>query len=64
MSFNIQEEEKRLKDASKILAKVQEQEKVVKKKQSDFEKENQKLEDMKTEYLRLTKQVTIKEETK
>nr|WP_032072661.1 hypothetical protein [Aliarcobacter butzleri]AHG28760.1 hypothetical protein [Aliarcobacter butzleri] len=64
MTFNIQDEEKKLKDASKILVKVSEQEKVVKKKQTEFEKENQKLEDMKNEYLRLTKQVIIKEETK
>lgn len=60
MSFNIQDEEKKLKDASKILVKVSEQEKIVKKKQTEFEKENQKLEDMKNEYLRLTdrKEVT------
>lgn len=60
MSFNIQDEEKKLKDASKILVKVSEQEKIVKKKQTEFEKENQKLKDMKNEYLRLTdrKEVT------
>lgn len=54
MTFNIQEEAKRLQDAQKILSRVSEQEKVVKQKKLAFDKENNKLEDMKKEYLRLT----------
>jgi hypothetical protein len=54
MTLNIQEEEKRLKDAQRILVKVSEQEKIVKRKKAEFEKEDCKLEDMKKEYLKLT----------
>lgn len=69
MSLNIKEESKRLQDAQKILSKLSEQEKIVNQKKSAWEKEETKLEDMKTEYLRLTdrKEVTTvqpKEEKK